>query len=636
MKHRTISTLALIVLGVSVASSCGRNREQRASPPAVASPPASRSSSRGVARRYDEFQKSRRTPSTPASAPKPDRVKRKVRAPATIDERISEQLESAKPAGVSEDVVVQAVVHDPARPGPEDTVRIHAGIRSEAPLESATLHYSTGRGEATAPLELEPVQPAATSDGETPTRRYSARLSSFPEGSLVRYWITVKDDSGGVGRFPPKDSPTRTLGLFVEDSSIDSKLPVYHIFLSRSAHSTLDSNPFSDTYQRGDFVHDGKVYCDVGIRYRGQTSRRYPKRQWKIKFNPDQDFISPTPGRVRISSINLKSAYVDKIYMRETLGFELFRELGEPYCETEFIRTYLNGEILGLYLHVENAGSTYLKRNGLDENGWLWKAYGEGHGEGQSREGRQGFFGASQESRLERSTRHGGIGRFELKAGDPVKGSALLNEFLRNINSLQGEALEAYLRENVDVDSMLNYLVACQLIHNADHVMKNYLIYADSNGKFAYLPWDLDLTHGRNYECGPGILNDTVRYDLWDQQFGDDALLYGTLVHPKCDGFWNALINAFIGRAKAFRPLYYERLAESLERYYHPDVLIPKAERLRDRIREDVRIDRGRWGTYRGEQSFDRRFKRFVDWVPRRYNHLRRKLEGLGYEVKKA
>ncbi len=647
MKQRTLfprlgrTLVLLLLLGLSLglgASSCSRKSEQRATSRAKAPRPNRRSESsaiKNVARRYDDFQKSAKSPTAATTPRKPSRVPAPTKpAPTTVEERISAQVVSKELQGLSKDILVQAVAHDPERPAPRRAVTIYARIRSGVALNSATLHYRTGRGEATAPLELESLQPATTTDdGKPPTRSYTARLRGFPAGSLVKYWITVRDGSGGEGRFPDADSPTRTLGLFVEDPSTESKLPLYHLFLNHSALSTLKSNPFSDTYQRGDFVHDGKVYCDVGLRYRGQTSRRYPKRQWKIKFNPDHHFISPTPSRMELSTINLKSAYVDKIFMREMLGFELFRELGEPYCETEFIRTYLNGKLLGLYLQVENAGSTYLKRNGLDENGWLWKAYSEGHGEGQSRERGSRFFGASQESRLERSTHYGGIHRFELKAGDPATANTVLDRFLRNINRLKGEELERYLRENVDVDSMINYLVACQLIHNADHVMKNYLIYADSNGKFRYLPWDLDLTHGRNYECGPGILNNTIRYDLWDSEFGDDALLYGTLVHPKCDGFWNALINAFLGRAKAFRPLYYKRLAECLGRYYHPDVLVPKAERIRDRIREDARLDRRRWGSYGGEKDFDRRFRRFIDWIPKRYDHLRRKLEGLGYRV---
>ena len=74
-------------------------------------------------------------------------------------------------------------------------------------------------------------------------------------------------------------------------------------------------------------------------------------------------------------------------------------------------------------------------------------------------------------------------------------------------------------------------------------------------------------------------------------------------------------------------------LAEDI--HHHPDILIRKAERLRDRIREEVTLDRARWGTYRGEASFDLRFERFKAWVKLRHAHLEGKLKALGHSVGK-
>ena len=187
----------------------------------------------------------------------------------------------------------------------------------------------------------------------------------------------------------------------------------------------------------------------------------------------------------------------------------------------------------------------------------------------------------------------------------------------------------------MDVESFTTYLAACQMLHNADHVMKNYLFYASPEGRFTHLGWDLDLTHGRGYECGPGTLNDYLRHDLWDDDFGDDALLYGTKAHPKCDGFWNATIHAFLLRTDTFRPAYYRRLAETLPRFYHPDVLIPKIRRLAARIEEDAKTDRSIWRCYGDSRSFDTQIDRLVDWVPKRYRHLERKLASLGHRLGK-
>jgi hypothetical protein len=172
------------------------------------------------------------------------------------------------------------------------------------------------------------------------------------------------------------------------------------------------------------------------------------------------------------------------------------------------------------------------------------------------------------------------------------------------------------------------------VIHSADHIAKNYLVYADPAGRFTLLPWDLDLTHGRNFEMRGGIYNDLIRWDMWDAEYGDEKLLFGTLAHAKNDGPWNAVINAFLGKTAIFRKQYYERIAYCLRHYYHPDILIPRVERIRELIRADVERDRRRWSRYlAGDADFDRRFALFLDWIRKRYAHLSGKLAALGYPV---
>ena len=91
-----VPTLALLLLGLSLglgASSCSRDPEQRASSRAEAPRPNRRSESgaiKNVARRYDDFQKSGKSPSAAASPPKPSRVSTTKPAPTPVEERISD------------------------------------------------------------------------------------------------------------------------------------------------------------------------------------------------------------------------------------------------------------------------------------------------------------------------------------------------------------------------------------------------------------------------------------------------------------------------------------------------------------------------------------------------------------------
>ena len=56
-----------------------------------------------------------------------------------------------------------------------------------------------------------------------------------------------------------------------------------------------------------------------------------------------------------------------------------------------------------------------------------------------------------------------------------------------------------WLADNIDIPALLNYNAVQAILHNNDHVNKNYYIYRDTEGtqRWTLLPWDLDLTFGR-------------------------------------------------------------------------------------------------------------------------------------------
>ncbi len=504
--------------------------------------------------------------------------------------------------------LVESVRHEPFRPGPGEPVTITARVRpGDVAFESLILHVARDGGAVErVPLETQTAVTPEFGARSLPVD-FAASLPGVAAETLVEYWVTATDAREQITRFPEGELGSRR-GYFVEPPRAPSAVPVYRLRVAPEVARDLRRNPHSDAYRPATFIYDGVVYSGVGVRHRGHTSRAYPKRHWKLKF-PKANRFRLGRGRRPIRTVNLNSSYGDKIALREMLGFRLWRDLGRPHCAVEHVVLELNGEFYGLYVQVENPGETYLTRNG--QSGHLWKAYSSANGRG---------------------------GRFELEAGDPATARDLLVAWLDEIRRVSGEELDALIEETIAVDSFLDFLVANQLIHNADHVEKNYLVHRSPDGRFTFLPWDLDLTHGRNFECRGwgGILNDRLRYNHWDDETNDDALLFGTRVHPKCDGPVNGVIDAVLRRTNSFRRRYYRRLAEALSHYYDPAVLLPKARALRDRIRPLMLRDRALWRSYGGDDDFDRRFAAFEDWVRKRYRHLDAKLTALGYEVPPA
>ncbi len=485
---------------------------------------------------------------------------------------------------------------------------IEARVHCDKSPRSVTAHLEVGPHHRTIALLDDGVE--ENGDRKKGDGVYSVRVGPYAPNTLVRYHVAAKDEDGQAARFPPLESLSKQLGFHTFVTSPATKLPVYHIFIDDRTQRSLESSPWSDEYRRADFASGGEVFCNVGVRYRGQTSRRFRKHHLKIKFNKDQKFTPPIPGAKSVGVINLSSCYSDKTFLREATAYALWRDLGEGHSATQHVRVQRNGEPLGLYLHIENPGNSYLERNAL-EGGRLWKSYSDGYS------GSRGFELEAGE-RLATGT----------SAEDP------LAKFFNGISGQHGTRLEGFLEKHLDVESFLNFLAATQVVHNADHANKNYLVYQSAENRFRYLPWDLDLTHGRNYECRRGgLLNDHLRWDMWDEEYGDSALLFGTRSHPKCDGPYNALIDAVLVRSSEYRTRYYQRIASLLTHYYHPDILVPKLERLRDEIEKDVELDRRIWRSYGGPDRFDDRFKLLVKWVHDRYAYLRRRLGDLGFQI---
>ena len=55
--------------------------------------------------------------------------------------------------------------------------------------------------------------------------------------------------------------------------------------------------------------------------------------------------------------------------------------------------------------------------------------------------------------------------------------------------------------DNVNIPAALDYMVGTVLTHQNDNPHKNYYLYRDSDGtgEWLFLPWDHDLTFGKNW-----------------------------------------------------------------------------------------------------------------------------------------
>ncbi len=95
---------------------------------------------------------------------------------------------------------------------------------------------------------------------------------------------------------------------------------------------------------------------NIGIELRGSSSINYPQKPYKIETRNASNVKQNVSllGMPLESDWILLSNYNDKVFMRNTLAYKLFNEMGNYATKTKFCEVVLNGEYVGVYLLMEN------------------------------------------------------------------------------------------------------------------------------------------------------------------------------------------------------------------------------------------------------------------------------------------
>src|SRR5690606_23236093 len=82
----------------------------------------------------------------------------------------------------------------------------------------------------------------------------------------------------------------------------------------------------------------------------------------------------------QMSTINVLFEAHPRQVLAEHLAYEVYREAGIPTPQSGYWRLWRNGRPYGYHLFVEQPNSSFLRRNGRDDDGDLFKIlwYGEG------------------------------------------------------------------------------------------------------------------------------------------------------------------------------------------------------------------------------------------------------------------
>ena len=270
------------------------------------------------------------------------------------------------------------------------------------------------------------------------------------------------------------------------DSPLKSGLPIIKIDIDGGKEITEKVSAYENAYIK---VIDKKnpeysFEKEVGIRGRGNTTWKYPKKPWRIKFDNKTSMF----GFGAAKSWVLLSNYQDQTLMINTIAFEIARRLGLEYTNTSnHVELYMNGTYRGSYDLTQQI-QTGENRIDINEN--------------------EGFLveiDLNYDEDWQFKTNHLEL---PVMVKTPEIESASQMDFVKDaVNNLEAALFASSFPNNnyrdlIDIESVINYIIVNEVAFNLEiGYPKSVFMYQDKGAKIKMGPiWDFDWGFGFNYE----------------------------------------------------------------------------------------------------------------------------------------
>ena len=411
--------------------------------------------------------------------------------------------------------------------------------------------------------------------------------------------------------------------------------PVTELFLfadERDLERLFSRNPRSDARIEG-YVRigeNGRIRTlRQGFRFRGNTSRYHPKKSYNIRFEHEQPFLFDSPR------MNLNAMYTDPSGMRERLAWDMFAELDRPASKPRYFALYINRGFEGLGIHVQRVDEVLLRQNDLDPNGTLVRDLTRRRA-AQAGLDRRSIFGYD----LRQQTNPDAfLSTMFDSRWTPDYGR--LTDLINWVHDTPaGPEFETGFRQRIDAGVFTDWLAIHYLIGDVDAFGDDYWLHigGSSDSKWIVIPWDHDLSFGKNER-------DNLQENREMGQFGrgiSQLNEFFAYEYPIDDAGWdNALVSRYL-ETEGLYTMLTDRLTELMtERFtydyferriaQHAEVIRPWIERNSE---DDFRLHQRQ---HHGESGhFDYHLETLLDFVWLRYAYLERQINPVSGEAYQA
>jgi spore coat protein H len=258
----------------------------------------------------------------------------------------------------------------------------------------------------------------------------------------------------------------------------------FEITMAPADWDAIVATPADDTWRPATLVWQGETVTSVAVRPSGNTTRipGNPKPSIRLKFD---EYVFDRKWR-GVKQINLDSMVREKTFLKDRLGYWVYREIGVPAPRCTNGRVVVNGVYKGVYNVEEPVRKQMLKNRWGENDGNLYEP---------DRIDPYLWRGNDPASYVplpfEPETN---------ETGGTYTDVVTLCDILNNTPAADRRAqLDARI---LNVDGVLNYLAADNAIADYDSLngffgARNYFLYNRlATGKFEIIPWDPEMAFG--------------------------------------------------------------------------------------------------------------------------------------------
>ncbi len=228
---------------------------------------------------------------------------------------------------------------------------------------------------------------------------------------------------------------------------------------------------------------DGKVYKNVGIRFRGNSSYFMTPAGYKRSLNVSFDHVDTKQRLYGYKTLNLLNCNQDPTFLHSVLFCAISRQY-IPAPKANLVKVIINGESWGIYANQQQFNKEFLKDNYKTKEGARWKVPGH---PGAPNSGLSYLGDNSQDYKR----------FYEIKSKDNEKDWKALIELCRVLNQTPLDKLEKALTPILDIDQVLWFLALDIVLLNDDGYWtraSDYNLYRDPKGRFHIVQTDTNET----------------------------------------------------------------------------------------------------------------------------------------------